>query len=372
MDEDMARKINAVQTLCPPEMNFIYSGGFLMGWDNGEPDERPERVEFTGNYCIDAFEYPNIGGEIPTSNVTFDQAKQMCEEQGKRMCREKEWERACRGIRGTIYAPTQDYKLLPDFQCNLNSSGPAPAGACPSDYWLFDMTGNLWEWVDGQYSEDTPWPLIKGGAYKKGPLFSSCYARFTQPVDSASDGIGFRCCADVNQESLKIVTEGKPGLISSEDTQCPGYNVQHELIKESYRALREPDTYSIYHFDNARATDTSGAVQSSLLIIKYDSAELRTFTYTNGAVKMESSPVDLQAALDGAKKLIAFLRKNGVASYDGCFGCGSQCHYIAENVVSPFSTKPRPAFEKTPAMGIRGYWTTPPDMDFDIKNFLKN
>ena len=185
----------APEPLCPEGMGVIPAGEFLKGWDNGEPDEKPEVVAFTQAYCVDEYEYPNKQGEMPLADVSFDTAAQLCAAQGKHVCNELEWERACRGPRGAIYTNTQDYKQI---KCNLNSPGAQASGAnpeCGNDYGVTDMTGNLWEWVDGTYSEESPWPLIKGGAFKKGPLFASCYARFTQPPEAESDSVGFRCCA---------------------------------------------------------------------------------------------------------------------------------------------------------------------------------
>ena len=82
------------------------------------------------------------------------------------------------------------------------------------------MTGNLWEWVAGTYSEENPWPLIKGGSYKKGALFASCYARFTQNPEARSDSVGFRCCADAELPVQPEYGQGcaeKPGTVIPDD-----------------------------------------------------------------------------------------------------------------------------------------------------------
>jgi hypothetical protein len=205
---------------CPQDMVFIPAGEFLKGWDNGEPDERPEVVQFTGPYCIDAYEFPNKKDGMPAADVSFEQAAQSCAAQNKRLCNEPEWERACRGPRGLVYTSTQDYNQI---RCNLNSAGAQAAGAnpeCGNAYGVLDMTGNLWEWVDGVYSEENPWPLIKGGSFKKGALFASCYARFTQPPEAQSDSVGFRCCADAANESIPKYGDGcgaNPGPFIHDD-----------------------------------------------------------------------------------------------------------------------------------------------------------
>lgn len=56
--------------------------------------------------CIDQYEYPNIACDYPVTWVKSDQAQNLCQAQGKRLCDAHEWEGACAGA---LLPPEQEY-----------------------------------------------------------------------------------------------------------------------------------------------------------------------------------------------------------------------------------------------------------------------
>ena len=96
----------------------------------------------------------------PINCVTWKQANQYCAAQGERLPSEAEWEYAARG--GEEYREYSWGSALPDgrtcwkqpHSCKVKSYA---AGA----FGLFDMTGNVWEWVDDYYGP-YPWPPASG------------------------------------------------------------------------------------------------------------------------------------------------------------------------------------------------------------------
>lgn len=48
-------------------------------------------------FCIDRDEYVAPGETLPSGSSSWTAARVTCEEQGKRLCRESEWELACEG-----------------------------------------------------------------------------------------------------------------------------------------------------------------------------------------------------------------------------------------------------------------------------------
>ncbi len=168
----------------------------------------------------------------PVNCVTFRMAQHFCENQGKRLPTEAEWELAARGTDGRIY-PWGDE---PPTAAHLNACGTecaawakkhkqkmsamydeddgyphtAPVGSFPmgkTTYGLVDVVGNVWEWVGDWYmpytNEDQTDPqgperaekrVIRGGAWNGGhaawvrPTF-----RYRDYPDIKSYGIGFRC-----------------------------------------------------------------------------------------------------------------------------------------------------------------------------------
>lgn len=78
------------------------------------------------------------------------EAAALCESVGKRLCTDEEWVQACRGPQGLRYP----YGAIYDgAKCNAESKidAPLPIGqtpaTCVSDYGVYDLNGNVWEWV---------------------------------------------------------------------------------------------------------------------------------------------------------------------------------------------------------------------------------
>jgi sulfatase modifying factor 1 len=154
----------------------------------------PENMIRIGNFYIDKYEFPNQVGKFPVTNVTWYEAKAMCEAIGKRLCRFDEWTLACRGPLGLryMYGPEYDGTL-----CNSESTVDAPMkigetpATCVSSYGLHDLLGNVWEWVDSTSNEEIS---IRGGAWSSSRC-AECALKFWEgKPNTKSDRVGFRCC----------------------------------------------------------------------------------------------------------------------------------------------------------------------------------
>lgn len=141
-----------------------------------------------GNYCIDAYEYP-ARGVPPKTNVSWFQAKQLCESKGKRLCTLSEWRGACGGK--YPYGSKWDADKCNTVDEDEFERSLAPAGKfrkCRSWTGARDMVGNAHEWVAEQ--------RIAGGGYDSGPEVASCRYSSAKAPGSSAPYIGFRCCAD--------------------------------------------------------------------------------------------------------------------------------------------------------------------------------
>ena len=205
---------------CPTDMVLIAAGTAEIGADdrNDVMALPPQRVEHPA-YCIDRYEYPNVAGQVPRATVTWDDANQSCLSGSKRLCSEVEWERACRGADGKRYSYGDAYDPA---VCNtpITGSGPGPgrppvaaSGAfpkCRSDEGVFDLNGNLSEWVadpwDGEPErfnrtatvDPEHWRALRGGTMWARTFYGQeCLSRHghIRTARSLSDD-GFRCCAD--------------------------------------------------------------------------------------------------------------------------------------------------------------------------------
>ena len=173
------------------------------------------RPQFIGNIIFDTRFY----ADHPANQVTWYDAKAYCAWRGARLPTEAEWEKAARGgLEGKKY-PWGDEKPActpgaPNgaqiFECS--GYNPAAVGSfAPNGYGLFDMFGNVAEWVSDWFQENyyslspgsnplgpdtgTLRVLRGGGGFSLRPFSnSSSVASRSQalPAD-ASIGTGFRC-----------------------------------------------------------------------------------------------------------------------------------------------------------------------------------
>lgn len=178
------------------------------------------------HFCVDRYEYPNRAGVKPTVAVTWDEARELCATEGKRLCTADEWTQACEGPEHAPYpygfsrnaeACNHDKQyIVPDDNAYQNPQTRAkevervnqsePSGSrpsCVSAYGVFDMTGNVDEWVlNEEGSERGPeyQSGLKGGYW--GPVRNRCRPATTDH-NRWHHGyqIGFRCCADPGKNS---------------------------------------------------------------------------------------------------------------------------------------------------------------------------
>lgn len=98
----------------------------------------PAECEVTGKGCKDRIFAQSTANVAPATDITWFQAQQACANAGKRLLTNAEWQMAATG--------TPD-----DTSCNTGPNGSAiPTGssaACVSDWGIFDMVGNVNEWV---------------------------------------------------------------------------------------------------------------------------------------------------------------------------------------------------------------------------------
>ncbi len=224
-DEEPPPHDDAEEGGCPEGMILIHGDHCLdvrqdcLRWmDPGLPLAQQKRcAEFAPSrcvgktrhlrFCIDTYEYGPSPEEKPMSDVSWTQAKELCEAAGKRLCNEVEWTFACEGEEMLPYP----YGLERDAaRCNhdrddlLDKKGKmadrrmpdAALMECKSPFGVIAMTGNVDEWTLRDGNAWHPWRAsMKGGWWLAGrnrcrPATTG-HDEFYHDVQS-----GFRCCKD--------------------------------------------------------------------------------------------------------------------------------------------------------------------------------
>ncbi len=135
--------------------------------------------------CVDKYEYPGKKGAEPKGNVSFEQAKEACATQGKRLCSVEEWKWACGGLEAYKYPYGWHFeKKLCNTKGYPNIEPSGQRRHCVGKFGLHDMVGNLFEWV----VDDQGDPMLMGG-----PL-SKCQTVSPGMTGDAKPHTGFRCC----------------------------------------------------------------------------------------------------------------------------------------------------------------------------------
>jgi sulfatase modifying factor 1 len=163
-----------------------------------------ERVK--KHYCVDRDEYVAPGQILPLGDVSWTQARDICEGAGKRLCMETEWEFACEGEAMLPYTTGYERDAA---SCNFDKTELVdkdgklrdqrePASEldhCVSPFGVHNMAGNVdeWVWRDRTWGE---WrSALKGGWWM--PARDRC-----RPATTAHDErfhelqTGVRCCSD--------------------------------------------------------------------------------------------------------------------------------------------------------------------------------
>jgi formylglycine-generating enzyme required for sulfatase activity len=193
---------------CPtcPEMIVIPAGNFDMGTNNGSSDENPvHRVTFSQPFAIGKTEvtqgqwrsimgnnpsnFKNCGDSCPVEQVSWDDANifihKLNAKTGKqyRLPTESEWEYTCRAGAKQEYCGGDKLDMV--AWSYRNSGGfPHPSALKQANAWgLYDMNGNVWEWVEDGYhadyngapSDGTAWQgdgaqhVLRGGSWSLVP-----------------------------------------------------------------------------------------------------------------------------------------------------------------------------------------------------------
>jgi formylglycine-generating enzyme required for sulfatase activity len=217
----------------------IPPGNFQMGQEKGvKTDEPAHQVRITRPFCLGATEVtegqwsavmgldppPAHERDFPVQGITFEGAQSFLDNLNDRdetsdgryrLPTEAEWEKAARAGTKTLYYFGDDRKPLP-FHANCKSrndrfDGPAPVAQFkPNSSGLYDMYGNVFEWVSGWYGPYSGAPvrdplgptkgeqrIRRGGSWESRPAVCSSSARSAVDPTRELQENGFRIVREI-------------------------------------------------------------------------------------------------------------------------------------------------------------------------------
>ncbi len=211
-------------------MEFVWvpGGCYQMGSNDGEPDEKPVHEVCVDGYWLGKYEVTQEqwervmrsnpsrfkkGGNYPVEKVSWYDTQDFIKRLdagGKklRLPTEAEWEYACRsGGRDETYSGGNSADQVAWYESNSVGSTHAVGTKSANGLGLYDLSGNVWEWVEDIYS-DTAYsahgrsnPIYTGGGsnrvYRGGnwygkPVSVRCASRDRSEPGSRNYGLGFR------------------------------------------------------------------------------------------------------------------------------------------------------------------------------------
>ena len=220
-------------------MALVPAGEFTMGSTTGNADEQPVHKVYVEAFFMDLHQlsvaqyarfledthhdappdWPTMNRpqhqNRPVANVDWADADAYCKWAGKRLPTEAEWEKAARGTDGRTYPwgnepPTQLHatsgKEVWSSHTAVTSVGSLEGGKSP--YGIYDMAGNVWEWVSDWYDQDyyrnspqqnptgpsTGWTkVVRGGSWGSNHDGLRSAERETHVPSFRGFGTGFRC-----------------------------------------------------------------------------------------------------------------------------------------------------------------------------------
>ncbi|MEM9692141.1 MAG: SUMF1/EgtB/PvdO family nonheme iron enzyme, partial [Myxococcota bacterium] len=162
------------------------------------------------SFEMDAYPYPNREGETVKLGVTWSEAKALCEERGKRLCTETEWEWACKAEKNETYPWGRGFKKEP---CPGQLDGKLGARpGCKTDFGVKDMIGVALEWTASDWKRGTPTgdKVVRGAREKMVSWLSArCTHSRKRDPQKSYENVGFRCCSGPVNASEVVVAQNR-------------------------------------------------------------------------------------------------------------------------------------------------------------------
>jgi formylglycine-generating enzyme required for sulfatase activity len=130
------------------------------------------------------------GSDLPVEQIGWNDARHYCESVGMRLPTEVEWEYAARG--GNPESRYGELSQIAWFDGNSDDRTHEVGRKKPNSYGLFDVLGNVWEWVSDSYGPDPAKRILRGGSFFNLPRDLRVSNRLWASPDTRHRNMGIR------------------------------------------------------------------------------------------------------------------------------------------------------------------------------------
>lgn len=236
----VAQDLPEVLSTLDAQMVLVEGGAFIMGCTpeqhTCDGDEKPTRRVEVASFEIGAFEVTQelwmaVMGENPSAfpcpecpvdTVSWDDVQRLIAALNAaggrfRLPTEAEWEYAARGgrlARGYLYAGSRDWAEVAWYYENSDNRTQPVGRKLANELGLYDMSGNVREWVEDCYQSTYVGAPVDGSAWQQGdctnrvmrsgswygkPSYVRTANRFWYPVWFRNNNLGVRLARTVSE-----------------------------------------------------------------------------------------------------------------------------------------------------------------------------
>jgi len=142
--------------------------------------------------------FTTCGDNCPVEQVSWNDVHEFLQKLNAKTGRqyrlpiEEEWEYACYGGIKTEYCGGSNFDSVAWYKDNSNSTTHPVGQKQANGYGLYDMSGNVWQWMENKYDNEHDWRALRRGSWSYNSGYLRAANRFNYVPTFRISNVGFR------------------------------------------------------------------------------------------------------------------------------------------------------------------------------------